>query len=77
MLDAWPGACRRELGRDRPDGRGGYCAGARRRRTVTVVVPAGAVTVPVASSTVPDEVEAMLPTNDGSWNSTGPAGAGR
>ena len=33
------------------------------------------VTVPVFSSTVPALACAMLPTNAGSWNRTGPAGA--
>jgi hypothetical protein len=33
------------------------------------------VTVPDVSSIWPDEVPAMLSTNDGSWKRTGPGGA--
>ena len=42
---------------------------------MTCLVRDGSVTVPVRRSMVPDEVAAMLPTNDGSWKSTGPDGA--
>jgi hypothetical protein len=41
---------------------------------VTECAVADPVTVPVFSLTVPAEALAMLPTNPGSWNSTGPAG---
>jgi hypothetical protein len=42
---------------------------------VTLLVRDGSVTVPVFSSILPDEVPAMLSTNDGSWKSTDPDGA--
>jgi hypothetical protein len=41
---------------------------------VTLLVCGASVTVPVRRLIVPEEVPAMLPTNDGSWKSTGPDG---
>jgi hypothetical protein len=45
-----------------------------RSRTVTPLVSGDNVTVPDPWSTRPAEVVAMLSTNDGNWNSTGPDG---
>ena len=46
-----------------------------RKVTVTCRTVGGSVTVPVAWSTVPAEADATLPTKEGSWKRTGPAGA--